>query len=155
MIPGTIIIILFSVRSSDATVIVSPFYLLSIRFTDSLDVVVLGNGWLPNVTIVKFPDHQVVCPSRLVAKIKPIPTLIIIFTISLEWINFKSPWIIFEGLHDVSASQLGASITWCFGSRELSGKQELVVDLGQLVSLFWAHASRSHCRKLRINITLC
>ena len=38
----------------------------------------------------------------------------------------------FLKLHDVSASHLEALVTWCFLSRELLRKQELVVDRGQL-----------------------
>ena len=45
----------------------------------------------------------------------------------------------FLKLHGVSTSQLEALVTWCFLSRELLRKQELVVDRGQLVSLFAVH----------------
>ena len=45
----------------------------------------------------------------------------------------------FLKLHDVSTSHLEALVTLCFLSRELLRKQELVVDRGQLVSLFTVH----------------
>ena len=43
---------------------------------------------------------------------------------------------VFETIHDVSASHLEGFVTLCFPSREMPRKQELVVDRGQLVSLF-------------------
>ena len=45
----------------------------------------------------------------------------------------------FETIHVVSTSQLEFLVTWCFSSREMLRKQDLVVDRGQLVSLFAVH----------------
>ena len=64
------------------------------------------------------------------------------------WIQYSWYWNVifftyfgsfFLKLHDVSTSHLESLVTWCFLSRELLTKQELVVDRGQLVSLFTVH----------------
>ena len=69
----------------------------------------------------------------------------------LKWIDFNSLWIVFKSLHKVFSSQLEGLVTWCFPSRELPWKQELVVDRGQLVSLF-AVQSANHCSNQRATV---